>query len=150
MSIIFNIISTYKYSYYSLIKINCIELFYYSLNLYKMLNEDWFCILDTILMSTCIILTCILFTLFLIFKPLRTHPGELLILAAFFQVSWMFSIVVQQTSCYNIQIHIFITFGKIFIGRYQVYFMIYIVIQSRMPFISESRILWQMEHFSMK
>ena len=44
---------------------------------------NWIVILECSLMWMSILCMVVLFTLYVIFKPLRTHPGELLMISSF-------------------------------------------------------------------
>ena len=57
----------------------------------------WFIHLTFYLVITNIIFASLLFTLFLVFKPLRKHPGGLLMLGCFFQCSWKYAIIVDHS-----------------------------------------------------
>ena len=43
-----------------------------------------------------LVCTCFLFCLFLLFKPLRTHPGGLLMLCSFFQIFWLSKLILDS------------------------------------------------------
>ena len=54
------------------------------------MNDYWYILLVNSFLMLCIICMCIIFILYLLFKPLRTHLGELLMISAFFAAYWLY------------------------------------------------------------
>ena len=69
---------------------------------------------------------CIMFTLYLIFKPLRTHPGELLMFSAFFVAYWLFYMYTDPGSFFiDKNTEFALKFVHFFYGKLYIYIYIY-------------------------
>ena len=62
--------------------------------------EEWWMIIRYVILWIAITCMSILLSLYLVFKPLRTHPGELLMISTVFAGYWVFYIYTDYGALY--------------------------------------------------